>query len=180
MSVSHSSWQRSRAALWQTQLFSRVYRRSLRYDLGKLARLLAALRAFPRPECRACHTDLFLNWQATFGQASRQTWQGLAAAARSITVTSTIRVMIPATRSSWSRFSPMQPHSLCPITGLPAIRRIQSISASFGHRIVAMVFRVATGRQLGKLNISECGKRPRLAFFDPMLVARWLSIVCRC
>jgi len=66
---------------------------------------------------------------------------------------------------------PMQPTPLCPITGLPAIRCIQSISASLLIGLWRWSFGVETDRQLGNIAHfglweSPCG----LAFFDPMLV----------
>jgi SAM-dependent methyltransferase len=65
---------------------------------------------------------------------------------------------------------PPQPIPLCPITGLPARRRIQPIS---GRLIIGLwwgAFGVATDRQIGAIERfglweSPCG----LAFFDPML-----------
>src|SRR6266568_878367 len=64
----------------------------------------------------------------------------------------------------------MQAVPLCPITGLPATRRIQPIS---GRLIIGLwrgAFGVATERQLGGIERfglweSPCG----LAFFEPML-----------
>jgi integrase/recombinase XerD len=50
-------------------------RRSLGYDLGTTARLLRRFVAFAETQGAAhVNTDLFLKWQASFGQASRQTW----------------------------------------------------------------------------------------------------------
>jgi integrase/recombinase XerD len=50
-------------------------RRGLGYDLGTTARLLRRFVAFAETQsAEHVNTDLFLNWQATFGQASRQTW----------------------------------------------------------------------------------------------------------
>ena len=59
---------------------------------------------------------------------------------------------------------------LCPITGLPARRRIQSISGRLMIGLWRASFRVSTDRQLGGIERfglweSPCG----LAFFDPML-----------
>ena len=52
-------------------------RRGLGYDLGTTARLLRRFVAFAETQsAEHVNTDLFLNWQATFGQASRQTWAG--------------------------------------------------------------------------------------------------------
>lgn len=73
--------------------------------------------------------------------------------------------------SSQSRLrQPMQSIPLCPITGLPAIHRIQPISARLLIGLWRGSFGVATDRQLGKVEQfglweSPCG----LAFFDPML-----------
>jgi SAM-dependent methyltransferase len=65
----------------------------------------------------------------------------------------------------------MQPIPLCPITGLPAVRRIQLISASLLIGLWRWSFGVATDRQFGDVEHfglweSPCG----LAFFEPMLV----------
>ena len=65
----------------------------------------------------------------------------------------------------------MQPTPLCPITGLPAVRRIQIISASLLIGLWRWSCGVATDRQLGNIEHfglweSPCG----LAFFEPMLV----------
>jgi integrase/recombinase XerD len=50
-------------------------RRSLGYDLGTTARLLRRFVAFAETQgAEHVNTDLFLKWQANFGQASRQTW----------------------------------------------------------------------------------------------------------
>jgi hypothetical protein len=64
----------------------------------------------------------------------------------------------------------MQPTPLCPITGVPASRRIQSISAWLLIGLWRWSFGVATDRQLGNIGHfglweSPCG----LAFFEPML-----------
>jgi len=64
----------------------------------------------------------------------------------------------------------MQPTPLCPITGLPASRRIQSISARLLIGLWRWSFGVATHHQLGNIAHfglweSPCG----LAFFEPML-----------
>src|SRR5256885_11203458 len=64
----------------------------------------------------------------------------------------------------------MQPTPLCPITGLPAIRRIQPISARLLIGLWRGSFGVAADRQLGNIEHfglweSPCG----LAFFEPML-----------
>jgi hypothetical protein len=64
----------------------------------------------------------------------------------------------------------MQPTPLCPITGLPAARRIQPVS---GRLIIGLwrgAFRISTERQLAGIEHfglweSPCG----LAFFEPML-----------
>lgn len=65
---------------------------------------------------------------------------------------------------------PPQPIPLCPITGLPARRRIQPISGRLIMGLWRGAFGVATDRQLGGIERfglweSPCG----LAFFDPML-----------
>jgi len=79
---------------------------------------------------------------------------------------------MPGTRHSSRDFHQlMQPTPLCPITGLPAIRRIQLISASLFIGLWRWSFGVATDRQLGNIEHfglweSPCG----LAFFEPMLV----------
>src|SRR5258708_5453586 len=50
-------------------------RRSLGYDLATTARLLRRFVAFAETQdAEHVNTDLFLKWQASFGQASRQTW----------------------------------------------------------------------------------------------------------
>ena len=50
-------------------------RRSLGYDLGTTARLLRRFVAFAETQgAEHVNTDLFLKWQASFGQASQQTW----------------------------------------------------------------------------------------------------------
>jgi hypothetical protein len=50
-------------------------RRSLGYDLGARARLLRRFAAFAETQgAEHVNTDLFLKWQASFGQASHQTW----------------------------------------------------------------------------------------------------------
>jgi len=64
----------------------------------------------------------------------------------------------------------MQPIPLCPITGLPATRRIQPISAQLITGLWRGAFRVATDRQLRGIQRfglweSPCG----LVFFEPML-----------
>ena len=64
----------------------------------------------------------------------------------------------------------MQTIPLCPITGLPARRRIQPISARLIGKLWQWSFGVATERQLAGIEHfglweSPCG----LAFFDPML-----------
>ena len=64
----------------------------------------------------------------------------------------------------------MQAIPLCPITGLPAERRIQSISARLIRGLWRGAFGVSTDRPLAGINHfglweSPCG----LAFFDPML-----------
>jgi SAM-dependent methyltransferase len=64
----------------------------------------------------------------------------------------------------------MQTIPLCPITGLPATRRIQLISARLISGLWRGAFGVATEQQLAGINHfglweSPCG----LAFFDPML-----------
>src|SRR5260370_258980 len=64
----------------------------------------------------------------------------------------------------------MQSIPLCPITGLPAKRRIQSISARLISGLWRRAFGVSTDRQLDGVDHfglweSPCG----LAFFDPML-----------
>jgi SAM-dependent methyltransferase len=64
----------------------------------------------------------------------------------------------------------MQSIPSCPITGLPAIRRIQPISGRLIRGLWRGAFGVATDRQLGGIDHfglweSPCG----LAFFDPML-----------
>jgi hypothetical protein len=82
------------------------------------------------------------------------------------------RVMMPPLGQPSPDFRPpMQPTPLCPITGLPAIHRIQSISASLLIGLWRWSFGVGTDRQLGNIEHfglweSPCG----LAFFDPMLV----------
>jgi SAM-dependent methyltransferase len=65
---------------------------------------------------------------------------------------------------------PSAPIPLCPITGLPAIRRIQPISGQLIIGLWRGAFGVRTNRQLGDIARfglweSPCG----LAFFDPML-----------
>ena len=65
----------------------------------------------------------------------------------------------------------MPPTPLYPITGAPAIRRIQSISASLLIGFWRWSFGVATGRQLGNIEHLRLWEAPcGLAFFDPMLV----------
>jgi SAM-dependent methyltransferase len=64
----------------------------------------------------------------------------------------------------------MQTAPLCPITGLPASRRIQPISTRLISELWRYAFRVKTDRQLGGIERfalweSPCG----LAFFEPML-----------
>jgi SAM-dependent methyltransferase len=64
----------------------------------------------------------------------------------------------------------MQTAPLCPITGLPATRRIQPVSARLLSGLWRGAFGVATERQFGGVEHfglweSPCG----LAFFDPML-----------
>jgi SAM-dependent methyltransferase len=64
----------------------------------------------------------------------------------------------------------MEAIPLCPITGLPAERRIQSISGGLIIGLWRAAFGVATERQLGAIEhfglwVSPCG----LAFFEPML-----------
>jgi integrase len=50
-------------------------RRSLGYDLGTAARVLRKFIAFvDRRKARHITTELFLAWQAEFGQANQQTW----------------------------------------------------------------------------------------------------------
>jgi hypothetical protein len=79
---------------------------------------------------------------------------------------------MPATcRPSRDFRQPMQSILLCPITGLPASRRIQPISARLLIGLWRRSFGVATDRQLGDIEHfglweSPCG----LAFFEPMLV----------
>jgi 2-polyprenyl-3-methyl-5-hydroxy-6-metoxy-1,4-benzoquinol methylase len=65
---------------------------------------------------------------------------------------------------------PTQAIPLCPITGLPATRRIQPISGRLISGLWRGAFGVATDRQLGSIEEfglweSPCG----LAFFEPML-----------
>jgi SAM-dependent methyltransferase len=80
--------------------------------------------------------------------------------------------MMLATRHPSRNFRPpMQPIPLCPITGFPAIRRIQLISASLLIGLWRWSFGVATDLQFGNIKHfglweSPCG----LAFFEPMLV----------
>ena len=80
--------------------------------------------------------------------------------------------MMPAIRHPSRDFrQPMQSIPLCPITGLPASRRIQPISARLLIGLWRGSFGVATDRQLGNIEHfglweSPCG----LAFFEPMLV----------
>jgi SAM-dependent methyltransferase len=58
----------------------------------------------------------------------------------------------------------------CPITGLPAIRRIQPISGRLIRDLWRVAFRVATDRQLGGIAHFELWESPcGLAFFEPML-----------
>ena len=64
----------------------------------------------------------------------------------------------------------MEAIPLCPITGVPAERRIQSISGGWIIGLWRAAFGVATERQLGAIEhfglwVSPCG----LAFFEPML-----------
>ena len=64
----------------------------------------------------------------------------------------------------------MQSIPSCPITGLPATRRIQPISARLISGLWRGAFGVSTDRQLADIDQfglweSPCG----LAFFDPML-----------
>src|SRR5689334_13875620 len=81
--------------------------------------------------------------------------------------------MTPATSSLPAAISaspPMQTVPLCPITGLPASRRIQPISARLISELWRWAFGVKTERQLAGIQHfglweSPCG----LAFFDPML-----------
>lgn len=50
-------------------------RRSLGYDLSTSARVLRRFVAFAQSrKARHITTDLFLAWQAEFGQANQQTW----------------------------------------------------------------------------------------------------------
>ena len=64
----------------------------------------------------------------------------------------------------------MHPTPLCPITGVPASRRIQSISAWLLIGLWRWSFRVATDHQLGKIGHFELWESPcGLAFFEPML-----------
>jgi len=52
-------------------------RRSLGYDLGSTERMLKRFIAFAESEgAEYVSADLFLRWQAAFGNASRQTWAG--------------------------------------------------------------------------------------------------------
>jgi hypothetical protein len=63
----------------------------------------------------------------------------------------------------------MQSIPSCPITGLPAERRIQSISARLISGLWRGAFGVATDRQLGGIDHFELWESPcGLAFFDPM------------
>src|SRR6201997_2072648 len=64
----------------------------------------------------------------------------------------------------------MQSIPSCPITGLPAERRIQSISARLISGLWRGAFGVATDRQLGGIDHFELWESPcGLVFFDPML-----------
>ncbi|HEY1260030.1 MAG TPA: class I SAM-dependent methyltransferase [Stellaceae bacterium] len=59
---------------------------------------------------------------------------------------------------------------LCPITGLPAKRRIQPIGARLIIALWRGVFGISTERQLGAIDRFELWESPcGLAFFDPML-----------
>lgn len=81
--------------------------------------------------------------------------------------------MIPATLSSPAATSaspPVQPIPLCPITGLPASRRIQPVSARLVSGLWRWAFGVRIEWQLAGIKHfglweSPCG----LAFFEPML-----------
>jgi SAM-dependent methyltransferase len=64
----------------------------------------------------------------------------------------------------------MQRTPLCPITGLPALRRIQPISARLVSRLWQRAFGVTTERQFGGIQRFELWESPcGLAFFEPML-----------
>ncbi len=64
----------------------------------------------------------------------------------------------------------MQAIPSCPITGLPAKRRIQPISARLISGLWRGAFGVATDRQLGGIEHFELWESPcGLAFFEPML-----------
>jgi SAM-dependent methyltransferase len=64
----------------------------------------------------------------------------------------------------------MQSIPSCPITGLPAIRRIQPISGQLISGLWRGAFGVATDRQLGGIDHFELWEsRCGLAFFEPML-----------
>jgi len=54
-------------------------RRSLGYDLGTTARVLRRFVAFAQGRnAKYVTTDLFLAWQAEFGQANQHTWSARA------------------------------------------------------------------------------------------------------
>jgi SAM-dependent methyltransferase len=64
----------------------------------------------------------------------------------------------------------MQSIPSCPITGLPATRRIQPISGRLVRGLWRGAFGVATDRQLGGIDHFELWESPcGLAFFEPML-----------
>ncbi len=64
----------------------------------------------------------------------------------------------------------MQSIPSCPITGLPAIRRIQPVSGRLIRGLWRGAFGVATDRQLGGIEHFELWESPcGLAFFEPML-----------
>jgi SAM-dependent methyltransferase len=64
----------------------------------------------------------------------------------------------------------MQSIPLCPITGLPAIRRVQPISGRLIRGLWRAAFGVATERQLGIVEQFELWESPcGLAFFEPMV-----------
>jgi 2-polyprenyl-3-methyl-5-hydroxy-6-metoxy-1,4-benzoquinol methylase len=64
----------------------------------------------------------------------------------------------------------MQAHPLCPITGLPTLRRIQPISGRLIRGLWRGAFGVATERQLGVIEHFELWESPcGLAFFEPMV-----------
>src|SRR5262249_17522521 len=64
----------------------------------------------------------------------------------------------------------MQTTPLCPITGLPASRRIQPVSGRLIIGLWQRAFEGSTHRQLGAVDRFELWESPcGLAFFEPML-----------